>query len=223
MSIRTPWMQNSPRTQNSPPPTAVSQPPPHGNSPPKDSSQLPPGFVKTPWGTIEQVSPLPKVNDVAKPPPGVATSSGPPSPGEKPSVIRTPEGTAVIDYFHHQPPPVDVARPSPGVSTQVPTQPQASSEAARLPPSKSRLPIEIESTIYIPRVLEKGKSLNLRIESSPSHIQPFLEEWVKAHKPEIESTVYIPPFLEVLGIAGGSIEQEMPEVRKSRGRRPLSA
>jgi len=164
------------------PPPGVDVGPQAPSQPPKGTQQLPPGTVKTPWGTIEQVTPINKVSDVATPPPGVATSSGPAS--GRSSVIRTPQGTAVIDYA------------SKLSEAFVP-------QAARPPHSKRRLPIEIETTLYIPHILgewnEEGKAL----------------------KPKIETALHIPPFLEGSDVVGGLIEHEASKERESRGRRSL--
>jgi len=164
------------------PPPGVDVGPQAPSQPPKGTQQLPPGTVKTPWGTIEQVTPINKVSDVATPPPGVATSSGPAS--GRSSVIRTPQGTAVIDYASEL------------SEAFVP-------QAARPPHSKRRLPIEIETTLYIPHILgewnEEGKAL----------------------KPKIETALHIPPFLEGSDVVGGLIEHEASKERESRGRRSL--
>jgi len=162
-------------------------------TPTKGAPQLPPGSVKTPWGTIEQVMPVNKISDVAQPPPGVATSSGPPS--GKPSVIKTPEGTAVIDYMRVQPPPI--------LEKQTKGQKAVGGSQQTV----------IESTIYTPHVLEEWKILKPRI----------LEELISPERggtatPPPEPVVYAPP--ENLG--GLLVAEEVGVAREeARRRRPL--
>ncbi len=99
------------------------------------------------------------------PPSGVKTSPGPPSPSGKPSIIKTPEGTAVIDHMRAQPPPI--------------LEKQTEGQKA----VRGSQQTVIESTIYIPRILER--------DIRPEHISPAISPT------KIESLVYAPP--EILG------------------------
>jgi len=129
------------------------------------------------------------------PPPGVKTSPGPHSPSGKPSVIKTPEGTAVIDYMRVQPPPI--------LEKQTKGQKAVGGSQQTV----------IESTIYIPHVLEEWKILKPRI----------LEELISPERggtatPPPEPVVYAPP--ENLG--GILVAEEVGVAREeARRRRPL--
>jgi len=155
------------------------------------------------------VMPVNKISDVAQPPPGVATSSGPPS--GKPSVIKTPEGTviiktpegtAVIDHMRIQPPPI--------LEKQTEGQKAVGGSQQTV----------IESTIYIPHVLEEWKSLKPRIlerHVRPEHISH--EHGVAILPMNIEPLVYAPlENLEGLFAAEAGAARE-----KARRRRLLSA
>ncbi len=118
------------------------------------------------------------------PPSGAKTSPGPPSPSGKPSIIKTPEGTAVIDHMRAQPPPI--------------LEKQTEGQKA----VRGSQQTVIESTIYIPRILE-------------GHIRP---ERGGTATPPPESVVYAPP--ENLG--GLLVAEEVGVAREeARRRRPL--